>query len=292
MFNDAKLARIGKKASLSPIIPFPSLSKSVLGLYLFLRIYKSGGVSLLFCPVAADAVSREVDALYARTICRNRDDVERACRQGDGGVKATSPLKERLSFGRNIKDFDVTRRRIDFPAGAYALVFRLIHITMASEAARYFPVLHLTPGVSVPGYNLPHLGCAFGDDAQLGKLVGELQGNGSVSVRDCLLGPQQVCQTVSILVIEVHPVGFVGLRVGVPGNNLGRLRAFPVDRLDGFHCTRCSIGYLVYAHLVAALELHVELFATRPVAAHAVRFVFCNARPRLFAARNSEGGNL
>ena len=55
-----------------------------------------------------------------------------------------------------------------------------------------------------------------------------------------------------------------------------------------FHRTRCGIGYLVYAHLVAALELHIELFITRPVAAHAVRFVFCDARPRLFVGGDGD----
>lgn len=78
-----------KPGAFSPIIPFPSLSKSVLGLYLFHRIYKSGGLSLLFRPVAADAVGREADALCARIVHRQREGMDFASLQGYGGSNVT-----------------------------------------------------------------------------------------------------------------------------------------------------------------------------------------------------------
>ena len=73
-----------KPGAFSPIIPFPSLSKSVLGLYLFLWIYKSGGVSLLFCPVAAGIIRHRLVQRIARVAIDGAvgDAAIRACLYG------------------------------------------------------------------------------------------------------------------------------------------------------------------------------------------------------------------
>ena len=118
----------------------------------------------------------------------------------------------------------------------------------------------------------------------------ELQGNGCFTVCGCLFGSQHIHQSVVFLVVEEYStvIGIIGLRLGIPSNDIGRLRALPVYGLDIFHRTRCGIGYLVYAHLVAALELHVELIAYLPHTTHAVGIILRDPCPRLFARLGSD----
>ena len=72
---------------------------------------------------------------------------------------------------------------------------------------------------------------------------------------------------------------------GIPGGDLGSLRALPINGRFGFHCDISRIIHIYYidARFLIVANAHAYLVTVRPVAAHAVRFVFCHACPRLFA---------
>ena len=169
------------------------------------------------------------------------------------------------------------------PAGAYALALHRKHLNIANKAiiqSRYFSLINVTNPGNIPDRYVSHLGCALGHHAHLGQLVLELQGNGRlVAARAGAV--QHVGQAIQILKLKVH-TACLG---GIPSGDLGRLRALPIDGLIGFHCdiSRIIHLYYIYARFLIVTNAHANAFTARPVAAHAVRFVFCHARPWFFA---------